>query len=99
MTQQDETLRMAKNWDGIPSNKQFRTKTKPILVESEGRLQMGTVAKPPARIDQNVNESITGMFKTVNNQIDDDCESNSDEEYVTKAGAIKTLQDRMSKNK
>ncbi|KAH3896139.1 hypothetical protein DPMN_020312 [Dreissena polymorpha] len=71
---------MAKNCDGMPSNKQFRTKTKPILVKSEGRLQIGKLAKPPARIYQNVNESITGMFKTVNNQIDDNCESNSDEE-------------------
>ncbi|KAH3858194.1 hypothetical protein DPMN_100813 [Dreissena polymorpha] len=81
------------------TNERYRIKRKPVRVESEGRLQVGTAAKPRARIDQNVNESITGMFKTVYNELDDDYDSDSDEVYVNKAGTIKTLENRRSKKK
>ncbi|KAH3896159.1 hypothetical protein DPMN_020332 [Dreissena polymorpha] len=70
------------------TNKQYLIKTKQDRVESEGRLQVGTVAKPRARIDQNAKESITGMSETVNNHLDEEFDSDPDEVYVNKAGAI-----------
>ncbi|KAH3896208.1 hypothetical protein DPMN_020381 [Dreissena polymorpha] len=90
MKQADESLRMANICDGNSlTNKQYRIKTKQVRLESEERLQVGTAAKPRARIDQNVNEPITGLFESVHNQLDDDCDSDSDEVYVNKAGIIK----------
>ncbi|KAH3896111.1 hypothetical protein DPMN_020284 [Dreissena polymorpha] len=98
--QQDDHLRVANNCDGNAlTKKQYLTKTKPVLVESEGIPQIRTVVKPPTRSDQNVNESVTGVFKTVHNQEDDNSESDADEVYVTKSGAIKALRERRSKNK
>ncbi|KAH3858264.1 hypothetical protein DPMN_100885 [Dreissena polymorpha] len=90
MKQADESLRMANICDGnFLTNKQYRIKTKQVRIKSEGRLQVGTAAKPQARIDHNVNEPIAGIFESVYNQLDDDCDSDSDEVYVNKAGTIK----------